>query len=276
MKKVVILKTNQGRLANQLWNYASIFAYAAERKVTCDNPAFFRYAYLFESVSSAWWSFSMKNTFISNIARVVYELYARIVCALHKEKVLTASEDFELPPTTNTNVKQMERLAEVEMQDTIYMNGWLFRNTEGLKKFHKEITTLLTPKQIYRVYGDELMAKLRTNAMHIIGVHIRQGDYRVWEGGVHYVSPEHAKEKMLAYIQTHEHLTKENTCFVVCSDENISSDIFSGINVVIASKTPVEDLCTLSKTDAIIGSHSTFGPWAAYYGDISFTEFSAV
>ena len=47
MKKIVIIRSAGNELANQLWNYASVYAYALERKVSLENPAFFEYGEYF-------------------------------------------------------------------------------------------------------------------------------------------------------------------------------------------------------------------------------------
>ena len=48
MKKIVILKHGGGELANQLWNYLSIYAFGLEAKVLVKNPSFFEYHSFFK------------------------------------------------------------------------------------------------------------------------------------------------------------------------------------------------------------------------------------
>ena len=43
-KKIIILWHNGGRLANQLWLYISVYAYALEKKYDLENHTFFEYS----------------------------------------------------------------------------------------------------------------------------------------------------------------------------------------------------------------------------------------
>jgi hypothetical protein len=61
---------------------------------------------------------------------------------------------------------------------------------------------------------------------------------------------------------------QEKYCFLVCSDEKIKEGKFPNINFIFGPGNEIEDLFILSKTDFIIGSDSTFGAFASYYGNI--------
>jgi len=63
---------------------------------------------------------------------------------------------------------------------------------------------------------------------------------------------------------------KEKTCFVITSDGPINADEFPGLNVTVSKNNAVTDLFLLASTDVIIGSNSTFGAFASYYGNIPF------
>ena len=41
MRKIIILKHGGGELANQLWNYLSVYAFGLERGISVLNPSFF-------------------------------------------------------------------------------------------------------------------------------------------------------------------------------------------------------------------------------------------
>ena len=66
---------------------------------------------------------------------------------------------------------------------------------------------------------------------------------------------------------------KQNVNFMICSDEKIAETHFEGLNYTICNGNLVEDLFTLASCDAIIGSNSTFGAWASYYGNIPLIVF---
>ena len=56
----------------------------------------------------------------------------------------------------------------------------------------------------------------------------------------------------------------------MASDGPIEDGIFSGLNYIASKNNAVTDLFLLASTDTIIGSNSTFGAFASYYGNIPF------
>ncbi len=276
MKSVIITQTNPGRLANQLWNYACVYAYCLERGYACKNPSFFRYAHYFEGTKlegfGKWYTLVKAPKLFS----ILYSIYTRPTEFFHTKNNIRTDKEFMLPPSENSDKEQMERLARAEARDTIYLKGWLYRNPIGLKKFHTEIVAYFKPKEEFRSRAEFIVSGARQKYEHIIGVHVRHGDYKVWEGGKHYVSFEEAEELMKQYLQGKDGYTFENTAFIICSDDTIPENIFAGLSICKGPGTAIEDLYALSLTDEIIGSHSTYGPWAAYIAGTTFTEFADI
>lgn len=274
MKKVHIIQHNGGRLANQLWNYASIYAYCLEKEYECFNPSFFRYAHLFDNVELSGFG-KMYRLFPSRkLFTLKYNIISWLQSKIHN--TVFSHDEFILPPSENKNTTQIQQLKKAEQKNNIYFSGWKFRNEDGLKKYHKEIAKLFIPVEKHERAARLVVDTAIESSEFCIGVHIRQGDYKTWEGGKYYVSPENVVRKLQTFLAAENKYTKENTVFVICSDEEVSKDIFGDLNITFGPNTAVGDLYTLSLTDAIIGSHSTYGPWAAYIGGIQFTEFSKI
>lgn len=272
MKKVHIIQHNGGRLANQLWNYASIYAYCLEKKYECFNPSFFRYAHLFNNVELSGFGKIYRYFPSRKLFTLKYNVISWLQSKMHK--TIFSHEEFILPPSENKNTNQIQQIKKAEQQNNIYFSGWKFRNEDGLKKYHSEISKLFTPTNKYAELARDIIQSAKEQSEYVIGVHIRQGDYKTWEGGKHYVSPENVAQKLQTFLASENKYTKENTVFVICSDEEIDKNIFSDLHITFGPNSAIGDLYTLSLTDAIIGSHSTYGPWAAYIGGIDFTEFS--
>lgn len=272
MKSVIITQTNPGRLANQLWNYACVYAYCLERGYDCKNPSFFRYAEYFENIHLE--GFGKFYAFVRapKLFSIIYALYVRFVDPLHSRKIIRADKEFLLPPSENIDEEQNDILKCAEANDVLYLKGWLFRNPIGLKKFHKEIATHFMPKQEFRGRAEFLLTEARKKYEHCVGVHVRHGDYKVWQGGAHYVSFEQAYEFIKKYLKNKGY-DAQKTVFIVCSDDPIDEKVFSALNIFKGPGTPIEDLYALSLADEIIGSHSTYGPWAAYIAGSTFIEF---
>ena len=110
---------------------------------------------------------------------------------------------------------------------------------------------------------------LRTRYQTIVGIHIRQGDYEVWRYGAYFIAQQRVREIIDEYLSVFGK-NKEQTCFVVTSDGPVEEKYFSGLNTVVSKGNAVTDLFLLASTDIIIGSNSTFGAFASYYGNIPF------
>ncbi|HVZ10835.1 MAG TPA: hypothetical protein VG941_00190 [Candidatus Paceibacterota bacterium] len=291
-KKVVILEHNWGgRLANQLWLFISTYAYCLEKGYQLENPAFFdNGSYfnvrlsknIFYQIFYVLFLISKQIAPAAKKAKVIkkfqnlYRHYAKYIKRNHPENVIIIPEGDPyninyLPPTRDSE----EKLARFENDDrrAIYFSGWLFRNPIGLKKYHAQIAKYFKPKAVIDLFASQYISKLRATYSHIVGVHIRQGDYVRHGGGIFYVSPEKVADFLREYLSFFKK-DPEKTCFVICSDGSIDEFLFQGLHISrSAGILPVHDLYILAKTDIILGSDSTFGLFSAYYGDIPFIVF---
>lgn len=275
IKRAVIIDHSGGELANQLWNYASVYAFSLERGVTLSNPSFYEYAswfpkyrankiFRFIFILPFRETIRRKNSIKRKLWRKVYLIYPRLVKLIKRDAVITCSygEPYYIPPT-----KELPRSFKESYGQTIYLHGWLFRNPEGLKKYRDEIVDFFSPASEIMRKIDQFISNKRKQYEHIVGVHIRQGDYRTWQGGKYFIDEKRAREILDEYLRfTGRHASK--TIFIVASDGAIDPKSFTGLNMELAKGNAVEDLFLLSKTDIIIGSDSTYGDFAAYYGNI--------
>ncbi len=275
-KKVIILQHGGGELANQLWNFASVYAYCLEKGCECRNYSFFEYGGFFNiPVGNALIDFLFFSPFRSYTKRrsglrvriwrfLYFVLYVAFVKIFFKKRIVssknTAKKVYYLPPSNTP--KELEGQTNI-----IYMEGWLFRNPEGIKKYRKEILGYFVPNSKISESIHQTVNSLRRRFANLVGVHIRQGDYEVHKSGEYLIPQERIREILDEYLKI---FNKEsnNTCFIITTDGEIQKDIFNGLNVVVNNKSAVEDMFTLSCCDAVLGSDSSFGNFAAYYGDI--------
>jgi len=281
MKKIIILQTSGNELANQLWNYASVFAYTKEKGYDLENPAFFEYGNFFTMRAAHGWfktffftpftDYTKRKTALRRrIWRKLFFWYARLVFKREKANLIaynnTKNEPYYLPPTKEPS----ERLAELETQNgNIFLNSWLFRNPVGLRKYRREIQAYFRPrKDIEDIVVAQIEKRRKTHGI-VIGIHIRQGDYLTWKNGAFFVDQSRAREIIDEYLSFIKK-DKEDAFFIITSDGPIDQKIFEGLSYVISRNNAVTDLFLLSSTDAVIGSNSTFGAFAAYYGNTPF------
>lgn len=281
MKKAVIIGVTGNELANQLWNYASIYAYTLEHKIELSNPSFFEYGEYFNMPAAPNILFKLffflpfsnytkrKTSIKRKIWRKFYKWYSSVVLMLAGNNVAYADEKkpkaHYLPPSSPVS----DSVADMKKGNTIYFNGWLFRNPKGLEKYRNEIIKYFSPRKDIGEDVAENIKNLRKKYSGLIGVHIRQGDYRTWRDGKYFMEHGRVREILGEYLKI-KGKDEGEVCFVITSDGKINSEVFKGLNVFISRGNAVQDLFLLSKTDTIIGSNSTFGAFASYYGNIPF------
>lgn len=291
-KSIIILWHNGGRLANQLWLFVSVYAYCLEMGYKIENHCFFEYASCFNISSGnrlvdlfffkgyVFLKKNLPNKFFAdqhiNFFRTSYKAYVKLIRFIYKNSIVSANHDEQaavhyLKPSDNSD----QRMSEFEnsQEKKIYLQGWLFRNPVGIEKYRKEIRGYFRPKDRIILPVEEFIAGLRKKYDTVVGVHIRQGDYKKeFYGGKLYFNEEEVNNILNAYLEYFKK-DKSKTCFIICSDGPVDDNRFKGLNVEKSAFGAVEDLYLLSMADLIIGSDSTFGVFAAYFGNIPFVVF---
>ena len=292
-KKIIILDHKGGRLCNQLWNYISVYAYCLEKNYQCHNYSLYKYDNDFniQDKDLLYKIFLLLNTttYVLGKNRFVHKLYRWYVNHMetkYGDEIIDSGFDFlisgvtYLPPTpprrpldTTTN-----NIIANSKHNTTYLEGWLFRNPVGIEKYRKEIHHYFLPKKQIRIKAESFTKELRSKYKHLLGIHIRQGDYIGDYLGAQspaakiYVNEEEASSFIGQYLSLSRKSPQE-TCLVICSDGPVDIRPFQGLNVTLSKGDPVQDVYTLSLTDVVIGTNSTFGAYASYYGNIPFVVF---
>jgi len=274
-KEVVILRHNGGRLGNQLILYSSMYAFCLEKNYHLINYSFYEYDKYFNLPNprfySAFFGFIKDLNFYKSHA-ITYLLYKFLTTAIPffwKGALLKEdpSEVFLLPPSKVRNREQQNALKNIENStiNRVYTEGWNFRNPVGIDKYHTEITQFLTPKKEIIKIVEKFISDNRKGGKRLIGVHIRQGDYQIFLGGSLYFSPKEVYEILKYFIKVRRFETSK-TRFVIFSDGLIELNLFKDLDVVHGPGQVIQDLFALSMCDLIIGSNSTYGSFASYYG----------
>ncbi len=282
-KQIVILRHNGGQLGNQLLLFISIYAYCLEKGYECKNYAFYEYNKYFNfyelNIFIRFFAFISSLNFYKShvITYIFYKLWTNFVPFISNGKILREDRDktFCLPPTQIKDKLHLKIIKDLEesTQKRFYINGWNFRNPSGLTKYYDQIITIFKPKKEIILRVDNFIQKIKADNF-LIGVHIRQGEYKSknFMGGKWYYNELEVADILKTYLKR-ECKKNKKALFILCSDGPIDLSFFSGLNVKLGIGSMMEDLITLSMCNKIIGSNSTFGSFAAYFGKIPFFIF---
>lgn len=288
--KTVVILEHGNRLANQLWNLIGIYAYCLERGYAWKDLAARDYLDYFESPhnipSPIRYYFNGVNSLLrltkGGVFRKRFIRGVRLLMLVDLTNFLLGliptfkpgpviqitNKAFTLPPSVNRNPHELDILerAEVHSSGYLYFKGWLFRNPVGIIKHRDSIIRYLKVKDDILDKVGHSVGKVRVKFPYVVGVHYRQGDFGDWLGGKFSISPVELRAFMERYL-TEFGRSADSTSFILCSDGSVSMDIFDGLNVQFAGGSEIEDLLILSSCDMILGSNSTFGGFASYYGN---------
>ncbi|MBO4699481.1 alpha-1,2-fucosyltransferase [bacterium] len=160
-------------------------------------------------------------------------------------------------------INNEKHLPELTSNKVFFLSGWLFR-TKGLLEKHRDfIISYFKPLKIFRDRAENVVLPLKNDFKTVVGIHIRRGDYKNFLGGKYFYELETYKSVMNKIANI---FGKNETAFVICSNEEIDLDFFKGLNVFKGPGHFVADLHSLSLCDYIAGPPSTFSRWASFYG----------
>jgi hypothetical protein len=199
MRKIIILKHGGGELANQVWNYASVYAYCLERKIECGNHSFFEYAHFFnippiknKVIRSLFFIpfhnyVGRRSTFRTRFFRNLYKVYVSLVHTIKRNAVISSINNANKPYYLAPTQTEGQLLFAEKNNEVLYFEGWLFRNPDGLNKYRDEIVRHFAPNETIRNNVSRVINPLRKKFTQIVGVHIRQGAYATVKGGRYYL-----------------------------------------------------------------------------------------
>ncbi len=287
-KNIIILQHNGGRLANQLWLLVSVYAYCLDRGYGLQNPSFFEYGAYFSSkvaggaftlffYASYSWLYRLCKPLgleaaLRFFVRKMYIPLAQLRSFFLPGTIVKSGREGEVSGTVRylsptSPADQAFAAFEQSNSSRLYVMGWLFRNPAGIERYRKEIVEYIRPRKESWGKAQEYIAANRALYKNIIGVHLRQGDYRTsYQDGNLYIPMGIAVKAMHEFLAQYK-LSEAETCFIICSDGPVDRKNTAGLHVVVSGQNEIVDLCVLAQTDALLGSNSTFGAFAAYYAN---------
>lgn len=164
----------------------------------------------------------------------------------------------------------IDKESDVAPCDGSFVCGWNFRRNDLVKKYRTYFQKKYALKSgLYQnnPFVNDFLANKESAVC--VGLHIRRGDYKNWQGGIWYYEKEtyvKALEKMSDLLK--EAFPGRKIMFFVFSNEDVSSWFSSFSNVRMSKNEWWIDQFLMSKMDYLIGPPSTFTMWASYMGDV--------
>lgn len=266
---MLIISSKSGQLANRLFVFAHFIHFSAEHDIMIYNPSFDEYAGYFKGTREGLVVKGNRTFHLFDRTGFTRRAGYRIICKISgflpkmpglkryfNSIHLKNDEDlFVLDSPGN-----IEKLAAAGVT---FLSGWLFR-CKNIKQEHLEfIREFFKPVSEYSENIDKNISDIRKKHKTVIGIHVRRGDYKTFQGGKYFYDLEQYLKIMNGIAGLFKN---EDTAFLICSNEDIDLKIFTGLHVFKSTGHFVEDIYSLAGCDYIAGPPSTFTMWASFYG----------
>ena len=147
-----------------------------------------------------------------------------------------------------------------------FVSGWYFRRNDLTIKYREYFKNKYSIADKYIINNNFVNTVLKkANDEKIIGVHIRRGDYKIWQDGKYYFSD----EIYLNFINKIKEVLFKNELkpkFIIFTNGDI--EIKESDEIKISHEEWYVDHYLMSKCDYLIGPPSTFTSWASYIGKV--------
>jgi len=251
-----------GGLCNRIFPFANLVAFAAERDAAILNPAFVRHAHYFIGTKGGTIptfppTDKQANSHWKELAVSLSRFRFRVVNKFQPRRVISLGDD---EPLRLDDPDQVARLGA-----SSYVRGTYIIDRTNFPKHADIIREYFRPVQSVQQEVEECLREARSGCDILVGVHIRQGDYREhYHGLLFYETSEYLQ--LMEKVQ--DQLAQRRVRFLVCSDVPQDSASFGGLDCVSGPGTELGDLYSLAACDYLVGPASTYSQWAAFYGQV--------
>ena len=266
MKKVIIITEKYGELGNRLFRFARFFSFAQREKYYLFDLTFFQYSYLY----------APRNFFVALFFVALRLLNNQRLKKI--EKKLSVSPRViswrVTPEQEKAKVIEFSRLEKV-MNETsrrilLFTKGSFFFWCGGIEEQMKErLQGIFRLKSKYLKTAQTLLnqAGIASQKNKIVAVHIRQGDYKIFAGGIYYFEEAVYAASMRNLLATHQ--GSGTIAFVLITKEKINLQDFEGLPFEFFENQSIGvDQALLQLCDYIISPKSTFSSWPSFLYNI--------
>jgi len=272
---MVIIGTKSGQLGNRLLVFAHFIANSIEFGYEVHNPSFYDCAPYFASTRDDFYCrYPARKSTLASLGPV-QGIYLKLVTRslwLYKKLGLKGLDidALDINPTNcqgeNYDMSNPDFLRLVQGSRVLLIrDGWLFRDFRSLQKHADLVRRFFVPIDKHAGNVARLIAQARQGCDLLVGVHIRQGDYRGWLNGRYYYTSEQYADLMSRFAQT---LKGKRVKYLICSNVAQNERLFAGMDYLMGTNHKVEDLYAFAQCDYLVGPPSTYTMWASFYGSV--------
>jgi hypothetical protein len=267
-----------GQLGNRLFAFAHLISYCASYNHRIVNLAFEEYAPYFLTTSQdvlCRYPFSRSVIRAGILRQVLYTLNRVILKVLRvinfrrssfHEVIVADLPEYEFNTGEFLHMDSNLYFQQVlNRKPVVFLFGRFFRDFKNFRANQELIRNYFKPTEDIQQNVHRLLTKAREGVELLVGVHIRRGDYSHYANGKYYFSQASYLEKMNELMTNSE---SRKIRFLICSNEQIDTEVFAKQNFIIGSGNLVEDMYSLAGCDFIIGPPSSFTRWASFYGNV--------
>jgi len=293
MKKIIVLQHNEGQLANQLWLFSHLLAYALEKNYDIDIWCFYQYSKFFDTpfpknkfikfiFYKTFPTFVFKNKNLFRLFRKIYRIIYKILIIFpikifYKQNIIDSSQKQYILDDDSKKDEIIKKFENDPNFNLIFTLDWNFFAYSYLEKHREKIKEIFKPRKELEFQITNYIQEIRKNFDYIIGLHLRfkePGDAEIndpeyfWY--VENKDLEHITDLIREIIKEKNLDINKIAILIASNAKKLEIEKFKGLNVFFEKRNMVVDLFLLSECDIILGCKSTFSFFTSYIGNKQF------
>jgi hypothetical protein len=257
LKKRLIIRQEYGQLGNILFRLSNTLAFAFEHRYRVEDYtlAFCNYhdgssnIRFFENFHPFHF-FEYPKPKLRFLNRIKWRLRRRSKTNIHMV------ENFE----TSFDLTSLSSYSQIELK------GFHFCSNELALKYREKIVKILTFRKKYTDPIQAQLQKFRNTHKVLLGVHIRQNDFKDFYGGQFYHSSETYRKHILNFVGFFK--DPSDVGIVICTDNLSMLESFLDFKPLTPRGNIAQDIYALSQCDYILSAKATtMSNWSAYYNN---------
>ncbi len=294
MKNIIIFTHGGGRFANQLTNFAHFIAFIKQENYSFINIAFNNYSELLDNYKkSDIVKYNLEDNelnsfyFLKFLLKILnfskHRIYTKLIIRLLHFYTFSQPKAQSIRVNSSSTLKFLtgKEIGNVNFSDKSSMDlfakkkitiiaGWTIRDWYLLEKNSAIVRENLIFNEKYQQISNDFINNIRKEKDILIGVSIRQTDFKIYANGKYYLTTE---EYINLMKKLNERYANKKLALIVSSDESKNIKDFGNLPVYFTtgimggSGHYIESFIQLAMCDYVLTVPSTFGCWASFMGN---------